>query len=116
MKKYSHWIKFCIVTLGVFFFIFFLNNKFKENEKLARAERLESVHERMINQFSSSVDNFAGLVSGMNTFMNLSKELPSAEQFQDFVRIQFRDINRQDSIVVSFIDTSHVFKFSFSWQ
>ncbi|MAL58981.1 MAG: hypothetical protein CMC14_02945 [Flavobacteriaceae bacterium] len=114
MKKYSHWIKFCIVTLGVFFFIFFLNNKFKENEKLARAERLESVHERMINQFSSSVDNFAGLVSGMNTFMNLSKELPSAEQFQDFVRIQFRDINRQDSIVVSFIDTSHVFKFSFT--
>lgn len=114
LKNYSHWIKFVVIILGVFFFIFFLDSKFKENEKLVRAERLESAHERMLNQFSFSIDNFAGLVSGMNSFMNLSTELPSAEQFQEFVRIQFRDINRQDSIVVSFIDTSHVFKFSFT--
>lgn len=114
MKKVSHWIKFGVIILGVFFFIFFLNIKFKENEKIARAERLESVHNHMLNQFSFSIDNFAGLVSGMNSFINLSKELPSAKEFQEFVRIQFRDINRQDSIVVSLIDTTHVFKFSFT--
>ena len=113
-KNRSHWIKFGVIILGVLFFIFFLDTKFKENEKIARAERLESVHNHMLNQFSFSIDNFAGLVSGMNSFVNLSKELPSAEEFQEFVRIQFRDINRQDSIVVSFIDTAHVFKFSFT--
>ncbi|MBW2938687.1 HAMP domain-containing histidine kinase [Aureisphaera sp. CAU 1614] len=113
-KNRSHWVKFGVIILGVLFFIFFLDTKFKENEKIARAERLESVHNHMLNQFSFSIDNFAGLVSGMNSFVNLSKELPSAEEFQEFVRIQFRDINRQDSIVVSFIDTAHVFKFSFT--
>jgi signal transduction histidine kinase len=80
----------------------------------ARALKLENQHNRSIDLFTSSVDKFAGLVSGMRSYINMSPQLPSAVDFQRFVKNQYTDLKLQDSIVVSLIDTSHVFRQSFT--
>ena len=112
--KYIHWILFTLlIVLGAFFFLYLLQNS-EEKDIEARALKLEYQHNRSIDRFTSSVDKFAGLVSGMRSYMNMSPELPNANNFQQFVRNQYSDLNLQDSIVVSLIDTSHVFMQSFT--
>ena len=114
LKKYSHWLFLVVFLLIGSLFFNYLKNNFEQKENEARRLKLEYQHNRSIAQFESSVNKFAGLVSGMHSYMNMSPELPSAENFQEFVNNQYSDINLQDSIVVSFIDTTHVFKQSFS--
>lgn len=112
--KYIHWILFTLLlVIGAFFFLYLLQNS-EEKDIEARALKLEYQHNRSIDRFTSSVDKFAGLVSGMRSYMNMSPELPNADNFQQFVRNQYSDLNLQDSIVVSLIDTSHVFMQSFT--
>lgn len=101
------------LVIGGLFFLY-LQRNFERKEIEARNSKLEYQHIRSIEQFTSSVDKFAGLVSGMRSYMNLSPELPTAEQFQQFVRNQYTDLQLKDSIVVSFIDTSHIFRQSFT--
>ena len=114
IKKYSHWLFLLLFLLIGGFFFYFILHYFEQNEIEARRLKLENQHSRSIAQFTSSVDKFAGLVSGMRSYMNLSPELPSAVDFQHFVRNQYNDLQLQDSIVVSFVDTSHVFRQSFT--
>lgn len=114
VRKYSYWLVLAVsLLLGGLFFLY-LHYDFEQKEIDARRLKLEYQHNRSIDQFTRSVDKFAGLVSGMRSFMNMSSELPSAIDFQKFVRNQYTDLQLQDSIVVSFIDTSHVFRQSFT--
>jgi signal transduction histidine kinase len=114
LKKNIHWLILLIFLLigGLFFFYLHQNSEKKDIE--ARSLKLQYQHNRSIDQFASSVDKFAGLVSGMRSYMNMSAQLPSAVDFQQFVKNQYSDLHLQDSIVVSFIDTAHVFKQSFT--
>ncbi len=114
LKLKSHWLIFVFFLLAAGLFIFFLNESFQEKEREASRLKLEYIHKDAVNQFSSSLDKFAGMVSGMRSYVNMSKDLPTATDFQQFVRNQFDDIKSQDSVVVSFIDTAHVFKQSFT--
>ena len=114
MNRNLHWILFLATILGGGVFIYYLHQNFRQNEIEARNFRLETVHNRVINQFSNSVTKFAGLVSGMRSYVNLSHDMPSSEELQKFVQNQFDDIESSDSIVVSYIDTLHVFRYSFT--
>jgi len=114
MKSYINWsISIVIIILGSIT-VFLIQENYKINKYEKRQLRLESAHERAINQFSNSIDKFAGIVSGMRSYINLSKELPNAEEFQLFMRNQLSAIDYKDSIVVSFIDTTHTFVYSFT--
>ncbi|MDC8005339.1 HAMP domain-containing sensor histidine kinase [Aureisphaera galaxeae] len=113
LKKNLHWISFFFLLLTGALFILYLNNNFNKKEEQERNLRLQHEHSRTVDRFTTSVDKFAGLVAGMRSFMNLSTEMPTAEEFQEFVRNQYADIKSEDSIVVSFIDTNHVFRQSF---
>lgn len=113
-KGFGHWLFLAIFLLLGAVFIYFLNENFEQNEREALQLKLINEHNRSIDTFTNSVDKFAGLVSGMRSFMNLSPELPTAPEFQRFVKNQFNDINLQDSFVISFIDTSHIFRQSFT--
>ena len=85
-----------------------------ENEQIQSNLRLEQIHSSVNNQFKSSLNRFAAKVAGMRSFVNFSENFPSAEAFQTFVREQMSGLNSEDSVVVSFIDTSHVFRYSFT--
>ena len=71
MKRNLHWILFLATIIGGGVFIYYLHQNFRQNEIEARNFRLETVHNRVINQFSNSVTKFAGLVSGMRSYVNL---------------------------------------------
>ena len=85
-----------------------------EKVEISNRQQLEYIHNRVVNQFSSSVHNLAGLVAGMKSYINMSEEMPNQDQFQKFVQSQLNDIDSKDSIVISVIDTSHIFRQAFT--
>lgn len=114
LKQYLHWLLFILFLIFGALVINSLNQDFLENELERRNQKLAYQHETTVKEFTNSIDKFAGLVSGMRAYMNLSPTLPAAEEFQKFVQNQFQGIRSKDSIVVSIVDTLHVFKQSFT--
>lgn len=114
MTRSIHWYLcfFLILLGGVAVYLLYQNNI--EKVEVSRKQQLEYVHNRAVNQFSSSVDKMAGLVAGMKSYVNMSETMPSQDQFQKFVQNQLNDIRSDDAIAVSVIDTAHVFRQSFT--
>jgi signal transduction histidine kinase len=114
VKSYINWsISIVIIILGSIT-VYLIQENYKTNKHEKRQLLLKSTHDRAINQFSNSIDKFAGILSGMRSYINLSEEIPNAEEFQLFVQAQLSAIDYKDSIVVSFIDTAHTFVYSFT--
>ena len=114
LKQQLHWFLFVLFLILGAIVINSLNQDFRKKEIDRRNLKLVYQHEGAVQEFTNSIDKFAGLVSGMRAFMNLSPELPDAALFQQYVQSQFNDIRSEDSIVISLIDTSHVFRQSFT--
>ena len=93
---------------------YLLNKNNLEKIEIARQQRLVYTHNRAVTQFSNGVEKMAGLVAGMKSYINLSETLPSQEEFQHFVQSQLDDIQSKDSMVISVIDTSHIFRQAFT--
>lgn len=113
-KSYINWsISIAIIILGSIT-VYLIKDNYDTNQNEKRQLRLETAHSRATKQFAHSIDKFASIVSGMRSYINLSEELPNAEEFQLFMRNQLSAIGYKDSIVVSFIDTTHTFVYSFT--
>lgn len=114
VRRYYQWLwLFLLLFIGATV-VYIVDNSIRKQEFENRQIQLNYVHNRAINQFSAAIDNFATLVSSMRSYVNLSPEIPSSAELQTFVRNHFNDLDKRDSIVVSYIDTSHVFRYSFT--
>ena len=86
----------------------------QKKELEIRRLHLEEIHNRSVTLYNSSVLKFAGIVSGIKSYVNNSESFPSATQLQFFIREQYEIFSTKDSIVVSYVDTSQIFRYSFT--
>lgn len=111
-----NWIAFIIIPVVLMGILFIhstsinIDNAQKEKQSL----KLKNVHEEAISKISNSIDNFATLVSGIRSYVEFRDSLPNRKETSEFVEVLLEDLNYKDSIVVSFLDTSHTFIFSFT--
>ncbi|MBT8262844.1 MAG: HAMP domain-containing histidine kinase [Bacteroidia bacterium] len=94
--------------------IFLIDRNQIDNDLQKNKLKIEQVHQRSVSQFTTAINEFAAMISGMKVFMNESEELPSAEILQHFVQKQLEALQSTDSIAVSFIDSTHTFIYSFT--
>ncbi len=94
--------------------VYKFNDFRRETELENRRLELAEVHSSAINKFQNSIDQFAVLVSGMKAFVHINDKFPSDTLLQAFIQGQLNDIGFKDFIVVSFVDTNHIFKYSFT--
>lgn len=94
--------------------IYFVDSNIRVSEIQKRQARLKSVHDRNIAHIETSIDKFATFVSSLRAYVNNTENLPSAQQLQEFVNGQLRDIRGYDSLVISYIDTTHTFIYCFN--
>ncbi|MBL4656703.1 MAG: hypothetical protein JKX73_01795, partial [Flavobacteriales bacterium] len=92
--------------------LFFVASSIEEKEADKRNIRLLAMHEDAISEIQGSVNNFATLTSGIGSFIKYAEEIPSSDELQDYVNHLLRNLAYEDSIVVSFVDTNHIFKCS----
>ncbi|MEQ9425230.1 MAG: HAMP domain-containing sensor histidine kinase [Cyclobacteriaceae bacterium] len=83
-----------------------------DKEKWER--RREIVNKQAIEEFSHSVENFAHIASSLRALIECSDKFPATEEMQKFLNLHLKDLNYQDSIIVSIADTSHTFTHSFN--
>ncbi|KAA3619132.1 MAG: sensor histidine kinase [Flavobacterium sp.] len=94
--------------------IYLIDRNQTDNEVQKNKLKLEQAHQRSVSQFTTAIHEFAALVAGMKVFMNESEELPSADLLHRFVQKQLEAIQSNDSIAVSYLDSTHTFKYSFT--
>ena len=85
----------------------------EEKEREASDTRLEKAHEQALVTFRGGIERFATLMSGIRSYMVSSPEFPTQSELRHYVAYQLRDINYAENLTISFIDTSHVFRYSF---
>ncbi|MEP2774209.1 MAG: HAMP domain-containing sensor histidine kinase [Fulvivirga sp.] len=114
MKNNIHWFLAIAIAMAGAFALYYLNYSQNQIGLENRQLKLTQTHNRAISQFSNSIDKFASVVAGMHAYVNLSDQMPDAKKLQVYVNQQLDDINYEDSIVVSFIDTTHTFQYTFT--
>lgn len=77
-------------------------------------DRLQKVHSDAMLRASAGIDVYAALVSSLRSHVKYSNKLPEEADLQSFLKDLIKDLNFNDSIVVSFLDTNHEFKYLFS--
>ena len=94
--------------------LYYIDSHLNQSALEKRLSKRNAAHERVISQFKSSIDNFATLVSGIRSYIQLSPEMPGPKELQKFINTQLIDIKYNKELVVSFIDTTHVFQYVFT--
>lgn len=94
--------------------LYFFDQKIKTETLKQREISLQSVHNKAEEQLIDAIEDFSALVSGIKAYVHYSHRFPSSAELQSFINEQLTAINYRDSIVVSFLDTAHIFRYSFT--
>lgn len=111
-KKY--YLIFAALAISSAFLVFWATNRIVDEEKEARDLRLENTNRKAASELQDALNNYVTLISGIRAETKFSKDFPSQKDLFEYIKYQVSDLNIDDSFVVSFIDTNHVFKYSFT--
>ena len=101
------------LIIGAIVLQFLLNAHYKSIE-IENQDRLLKVHSDGMIRAETGLDIYAALVSSLRSHIKHSSELPSETQLQSFLVDLIKDLDFNDSIVISYLDTNHEFKYVFS--
>lgn len=110
-KYYSIFALFTIISSVL---VFWADSYLIEKEKLNRKIQLEKLNKKTASDFQNALNNYATLMSGIRSYVKLSDKFPSQEALFQFVNYQLADLPIDDSYVISYVDSTHVFKYSFT--
>lgn len=111
-KKY--YIIFTAIAICGAFLVYWATSRIIAEEKEARILRLENTNRKAASELQDALNNYVTLISGLRAETKFSDDFPTQEELFQFIRYQISDLSIDDSFVVSFVDTSHVFKYSFT--
>lgn len=81
-----------------------------------KTQELEAVHRNAIDEFTETVEGFGLFVSSIQTYINEQKEFPDQQQLFNYVRNITRGTALENKYVVSLLDTTHTFIYSFDYD
>ena len=85
------------------------NNKAVEREI---QEQLIKDHHQTVIRIESGINVYATLVSSIRAYLQNSSDFPTQNQLQSYLKDLIRDLDFKDSIIVSWVDTNEVFRYS----
>lgn len=104
---------FTILLIGLAV-IYMVDQNLESNERGRRTALLEKVNRRTAIELSKSLDKFVYFVSNIRPYLIYSEQFPTQTELKHFVDKQIDDLQYQDSLVISFVDSNHKFKYSFT--
>lgn len=111
-KKY--YIVFTAMAICSAFLVYWATSRIVAEEKEARTLRLENTNRKAASELQDALNNYVTLISGLRAETKYSDNFPTEEELFQFIKYQISDLSIDDSFVVSFVDTNHVFKYSFT--
>lgn len=110
-KYYSVFALFAIVSSVL---VIGADSYITEKEKENRKVQLEKLNKKTASDFQNALNNYVTLMSGIRSYVKLSEEFPSQAQLHTFVNYQLSSIPIDDSYIISYVDTTRTFKYSFT--
>jgi PAS domain S-box-containing protein len=101
-----------LLTGGAILYI--VNGSIQKKEIEKQKIRLEATHQDAVAIIENRIDNFSTLTAGIGSYIKHADTMPSATQLRNYVNHLVKQINYNDSIVVSFISPDHTFQYSFT--
>ena len=111
-KKYYSVFALLAIISGIL--VFWADSYITEKEKINRKIRLDKLNKKTASDFQNALNNYATLMSGIRSYVKLSPEFPSQEALHEFVNYQLSALPIDDSYIISYIDSAHIFKYSFT--
>jgi PAS domain S-box-containing protein len=108
----TYFFLFLIFTLCAVF-AFYLNGLITKRKEDQQQLKKEVIHQRTVDQFETSIENFAAFVAGLSAYIHSQPSIPTAQELQAFTNNSLEKIQFNDSIVISYLDSTHAFIFSF---
>ena len=111
IKKYKYYIVLFIgLTIGAIVLEILLNS-FYESEQQTQKDRLAKVQSDAVLRVEAGIKIYSAVISSIRAHIENSEDFPSEVQLQNFLHDLVKDIDFKDSIVVSWVDTNHYFKY-----
>lgn len=111
-KKY--YLIFAALAISSAFLVYWSTSRIVAEEKEARDLRLENTNRKAASELQDALNNYVTLISGIRAETKFSVDFPSQKDLFEFIKYQVSDLHIDDSFVVSFVDTNHVFRYSFT--
>ncbi|MGK0251399.1 MAG: two-component system sensor histidine kinase/response regulator, partial [Gammaproteobacteria bacterium] len=111
-KKY--YLIFAVMAICSAFLVYWSTSRIVAEEQEARFLRLENINRHAASELQDALNNYVTLISGLRAKTKFSNDFPSQQELFQFIKYQISDLNIDDSFVVSFVDTNHVFRYSFT--
>lgn len=90
-----------------------LNDQIANRRRQERQVQKEIIHNKAVLQFENSIDKFAVIVAGLKSYVSTGGDFLSPERMQDFTNNMLENINFKDSIIISYLDSTHTFVYSY---
>lgn len=101
------------ILLGAILVSVLLSSYDESQENEDRAE-LKQVHSNAVLKVETSLNTYVTIVSSIKAFVRNLDEVPKVETLQRYVRDVIKETDFNDSLVVSFLDNDHYFKYVFT--
>ncbi|WP_348717139.1 sensor histidine kinase [Tenacibaculum sp. 190130A14a] len=111
MRVLKYYITTFIILLVGAFLLFLLLNDYNELEKQKVNRQLNKAHTNAIIRAKAGIEVYASLVSSFKSFTKNTREFPSEKQLQNYLSDFLKEIRFNDSLLINYIDTAHVFKY-----
>lgn len=111
-KKYYFILFLFAIVSG--FFVFWADFYIEEKEEANRQAQLEKLNKKAASELKDALNNYATLMSGIRSQVKFSDSIPDQKKLKDFINFQLASLPIDDSFVISFLDTTHTFMYSFN--
>lgn len=111
-KKY--YLIFAVMAICSTLLVYWSTSRIIAEEQEARSLRLENTNRKAASELQDALNNYVTLISGLRAQTKFSDEFPLQQDLFEFIKYQISDLQIDDSFVVSFVDTTHVFRYSFT--
>ncbi|MBC8756436.1 hypothetical protein H2O64_17310 [Kordia sp. YSTF-M3] len=110
-KSFKYYVGVCIVLAITGFLLHNILNNYEALEQQKVDAQLSKAHTDATINAKAGIEVYASLVSSLKSYIKNSEQFPTEIQLQSYLNDFLKEIKFNDSILINYIDTNHVFKY-----
>lgn len=110
-KNIKYYIGISIILAISWYLLYNIVSNYEALEQQKIDAQLSKAHTDAMINAKAGIEVYASLVSSLKSFTKNSEQFPTEIQLQSYLNDFLKEIKFNDSILINYIDTNHVFKY-----
>jgi len=107
-KPKLYYLIFIVIAIGSALGVVYLSSRIVNKEKEARQLLLERANRVAATELNDALNNYATLLSGVKSFVEINDNVPSKARLREFIELQHKDLEMDPPFSVTYVDSSHI--------